>query len=199
MYDRIRANIARRITLTDTEFDRFTTFLQPKTYKKKDFLLQAGEISKHLAFVNEGIFRTYTMGKTGEEHVLQFSLEDWWTGDTYSGLTQKPSTFFIEALEDSHVYLIDNQELEKIFAEIPKFERYFRILAQNRFIALQERINGDLSDSAEERYLDLLNRYPTLPQRVPQQYIASFLGIQPPSLSRIRKQLAERNRKNKQT
>ena len=195
MYDRIRANIARRITLTDAEFDRFTTFLQPKTYKKKDFLLQAGEISKHLAFVNEGIFRTYTIDKTGEEHVLQFSLEDWWTGDTYSGLTQKPSTFFIEALEDSHVYLIDNQELEKIFAEIPKFERYFRILAQNRFIALQERINGDLTDSAEERYLDLLNRYPTLPQRVPQQYIASFLGIQPPSLSRIRKQLAERNRK----
>ena len=199
MYDRIRANIARRITLTDAEFDRFTTFLQPKTYKKKEFLLQAGEISKHLAFVNEGIFRTYTIDKTGEEHVLQFSLEDWWTGDTYSGLTQKPSTLFIEALEDSHVYLIDNQELEIVFAEIPKFERYFRILAQNRFIALQERINGDLSDSAEERYLDLLNRYPTLPQRVPQQYIASFLGIQPPSLSRIRKQLAERNRKSKQS
>ncbi len=195
MYDRIRTNIARRITLTDAEFDHFTTFLQPKTYKKKEFLLHAGEISKHLAFVNEGIFRTYTIDKTGEEHILQFSLEDWWTGDTYSGLTQKPSTFFIEALEDSHVYLIDNQQLEIIFAEIPKFERYFRILAQNRFIALQERINGDLSDSAEERYLDLLNRYPTLLQRVPQQYIASFLGIQPPSLSRIRKQLAERNRK----
>ena len=195
MYDRIRANIARRITLTDAEFDRFTTFLQPKTYKKKEFLLHAGEVSKHLAFVNEGVFRTYSIDKTGEEHVLQFSLEDWWTGDTYSALTQKPSTLFIEALEDSHVYLIDNQELEIVFGEIPKFERYFRILAQNRFIALQERINGDLSDSAEERYLDLLNRYPTLPQRVPQQYIASFLGIQPPSLSRIRKQLAERNRK----
>ena len=195
MYDRIRANIARRITLTDAEFEHFTTFLQPKTYKKKEFLLHAGEVSKHLAFVNEGVFRTYSMDKTGEEHVLQFSFEDWWTGDSYSALTQKPSTLFIEALEGSHVYLIDNQELEKVFAAIPKFERYFRILAQNRFIALQERINGDLSDSAEERYLDLLNRYPTLPQRVPQQYIASFLGIQPPSLSRIRKQLVERNRK----
>ena len=195
MYDRIRANIARRITLTNAEFEHFTAFLQPKTYKKKEFLLHAGEISKHLAFVNEGVFRTYSIDKTGEEHVLQFSFEDWWTGDSYSALTQKPSTLFIEALEDSHVYLVDNQELEKVFAEIPKFERYFRILAQNRFIALQERINGDLSDSAEERYLDLLNRYPTLPQRVPQQHIASFLGIQPPSLSRIRKQLAERNRK----
>ena len=199
MYDRIRANIARRITLTDAEFEHFTTFLQPKTYKKKEFLLHAGEVSKHLAFVNEGVFRTYSIDKTGEEHVLQFSFEDWWTGDSYSALTQKPSTLFMEALEDSHVYLIGNQELEIVFAEIPKFERYFRILAQNRFIALQERINGDLSDSAEERYLDLLNRYPTLPQRVPQQYIASFLGIQPPSLSRIRKQLAERNRKKKQT
>ena len=136
MYDRIRANIARRITLTDAEFEHFTTFLQPKTYKKKEFLLHAGEVSKHLAFVNEGVFRTYSIDKTGEEHVLQFSFEDWWTGDSYSALTQKPSTLFMEALEDSHVYLIDNQELEKVFAEIPKFERYFRILAQNRFIAL---------------------------------------------------------------
>ena len=91
--------------------------------------------------------------------------------------------------------LIDYQAIEQLYIDIPKFERYFRILAQNRFIALQERVNGELSASAEERYLDLLTRYPTLPQRVPQQYIASFLGIQPPSLSRIRKQLAEKNRK----
>jgi CRP-like cAMP-binding protein len=195
MYDRIRANISRRITLTDAEFDHFTTFLHPKTYKKKEFLLQAGEVARHLAFVNEGGFRTYSIDKTGEEHILQFSLEDWWVGDSYSALTQKPSTLFIEALEDTHAYLIENQNIERLYAEIPKFERFFRILAQNRFIALQDRINGELSDSAEERYLDLLSRYPTLPQRVPQQYIASFLGIQPPSLSRIRKHLAEKNRR----
>jgi CRP-like cAMP-binding protein len=195
MYERIHANITRRINLTDSEFEHFTTFLQPKAVKKKEFILQAGEISRHLAFVNEGCFRTYTIDKTGEEHVLQFSLEDWWVGDSYSALTQKPSTFYIEALEDSHVFLIDQHYMEQVFTDIPKFERFFRILAQNRFIALQERINGELSASAEERYLDLLTRYPTLPQRVPQQYIASFLGIQPPSLSRIRKQLAERHRK----
>jgi CRP-like cAMP-binding protein len=195
MYERIHANINRRITLTDEEFNHFTSFLHPKTVKKKEFLLHAGEISRHLAFVNEGCFRTYSVDRTGEEHILQFSLEDWWLGDSYSALTQKPSTLFIEAIEDSHVYLIDNQHLEQIFTDIPKFERFFRILAQNRFIALQDRINCDLSASAEERYLDLLHRYPTLPQRVPQQYIASFLGIQPPSLSRIRKHLAEKNRK----
>ena len=122
-------------------------------------------------------------------------MEDWWVNDAYSALTQKPSTLYIEALEDTDVYFIDNQELEKLYAAIPKFERYFRILAQNRFIALQDRINGELSATAEERYLDLLDRYPTLPQRVPQQYIASYLGIQPPSLSRIRKNLADKNRK----
>jgi CRP-like cAMP-binding protein len=192
MYENIRNNINKRITLTDAEFDHFTSFLQNQTLKKKEFLLKAGEVSKHLAFVNRGGFRTYSIDKTGEEHILQFSLEDWWVGDAYSALTQKPSTYFIEALEDSDVHLIDYQIFEQIYAEIPKFERFFRILSQNRFIALQERINGELSASAEERYLDLLNRYPTLPQRVPQQYIASFLGIQPPSLSRIRKQLAER-------
>jgi CRP-like cAMP-binding protein len=195
MYDRIHANISRRITLTEAEFTHFTRFLHHKTYKKKEFMLKAGEISRHLAFINEGCFRTYSLDKTGEEHILQFSLEDWWVGDAYSALTQKPSIYYIEALEDSDVYFIDYQHIEQMYAEIPKFERFFRILAQNRFIALEERINGELSASAEERYLDLLTRYPTLPQRVPQQYIASFLGIQPPSLSRIRKQLAEKNKK----
>jgi CRP-like cAMP-binding protein len=195
MYDRIHASISRRITLTEAEFAQFTTFLHHKTYKKKEFMLKAGEVSRHLAFVNEGCFRTYSIDKTGEEHILQFSLEDWWVGDAYSALTHKPSIYFIEALEDSDVYFLDYQHIEQMYAEIPKFERFFRILAQNRFIALEERINGELSASAEERYLDLLSRYPTLPQRVPQQYIASFLGIQPPSLSRIRKQLAEKNRK----
>ena len=195
MYDRIRANINRRISLTDAEFEHFTTFLQDKTIKKKDFLQKEGEITKHLAFVNEGCFRTYSVDKTGEEHVLQFSLEDWWVGDPYSAFTQKPSRYFIEALEEGHVYLIDYHRIEQMYADIPKFERFFRIMAQNRMIALEERINCDLTASAEERYLDLLNRYPTLPQRVPQQYIASFLGIQPPSLSRIRKHLAEKNRK----
>jgi CRP-like cAMP-binding protein len=195
MYERIHASISRRITLTETEFAHFTTFLHHKTYKKKEFMLKAGEVSRHLAFVNEGCFRTYSIDKTGEEHILQFSLEDWWVGDAYSALTQKPSIYYIEALEDSDVYFIDYQDIERMYADIPKFERFFRILSQNRFIALEERINGELSASAEERYLDLLTRYPTLPQRVPQQYIASFLGIQPPSLSRIRKQLAERSRK----
>jgi CRP-like cAMP-binding protein len=195
MYEKIYENIHKRIQLTDAEFNHFKTFLQLKSYKKKEFLLKSGEISKQFAYVLKGGFRTYSIDKTGEEHILQFSLEDWWVNDAYSALTQKPSTLFIEALEDTDIYSIDNQELERLYAEIPKFERYFRILAQNRFIALQERINGELSASAEERYLDLLNRYPTLPQRVPQQYIASFLGIQPPSLSRIRKQLSERNKK----
>jgi CRP-like cAMP-binding protein len=195
MYDRIYENIHRRITLNDAEFEHFKTFLQFKSFKKKEFFLKSGDVSRQFAYVLKGCFRTYSIDKTGEEHILQFSLEDWWMNDAYSAFTQKPSALFIEALEDSDIYFIDNQDLEKLYAEIPKFERYFRILAQNRFIALQERINGELSASAEERYLDLLNRYPTLPQRVPQQYIASFLGIQPPSLSRIRKQLADRNRK----
>jgi CRP-like cAMP-binding protein len=195
MYDRIYASISRRITLTEAEFTHFTTFLHHKMYKKKEFMLKSGEVSRHLAFINEGCFRTYSIDKTGEEHILQFSLEDWWVGDAYSALTQKPSIYFIEALEDSDVYFIDYQHIEQMYTEIPKFERFFRILAQNRFIALEERINGELSASAEERYLDLLNRYPTLPQRVPQQYIASFLGIQPPSLSRIRKNLAEKNKR----
>jgi CRP-like cAMP-binding protein len=195
MYERIRANLDKRTPLTDAEFAHFTTFLQPKTFKKKEFMLKAGEVSRHLAFVNEGCFRTYSIDKTGEEHVLQFSLEDWWVGDAYSALTQKPSRYFIESLEESHVYFIDYQLFEQLYVEIPKFERYFRILAQSRFIALEERINSELSDSAEERYLDLLNRYPTLPQRVPQQHIASFLGIQPPSLSRIRKHLAGRGKR----
>ena len=112
------------------------------------------------------------------------------------GDEEKPLVIKVASIPNAklQVYFIDNQELEQLYIDIPKFERFFRILAQNRFIALEERINGELSASAEERYLALLDRYPTLPQRVPQQYIASFLGIQPPSLSRIRKQLANRKK-----
>jgi hypothetical protein len=90
MYERIHANINRRIQLTDAEFEHFKTFLHEKTFKKKEFLLKAGEISRYLSFVNQGCFRTYSMDKTGEEHILQFSLEDWWVGDAYSALTLKP-------------------------------------------------------------------------------------------------------------
>ena len=118
---------------------------------------------------------------------MQFAPEDWWISDIYSGLTGKQSQLFIDAMEDSEILILGQDVNEKLYLEIPAFERYFRILAQNRFLTLQERISNALNETAEQKYRHFLEKYPTLPQRVPQHQIASYLGIQPETLSRLRR------------
>jgi CRP-like cAMP-binding protein len=190
-FTRIRANVLQKINLSEAELTHFETFLTPKMLKKKEFLLTSGQVSRATAFVSKGLLRSYSIDQKGEEHVLQFTPEDWWVGDVYSALTGKPSSIFIDAVEDSEILLLGNADQERLFVEIPAFERFFRILIQNRFVALQERINGSLSLTAEEKYHHFLEKYASLPQRVPQHQIASYLGIQPETLSRIRKKISK--------
>jgi len=121
---------------------------------------------------------------------VQFAIEDWWINDMYSFLTQQPARYTIDALEETEVIYIEQKKWETLFERVPKFERFFRMLLQNAFIVNQERIIAAMSSTAEERYLHFLQRYPQFEQRIPQHQIASFLGITPESLSRIRKQLA---------
>lgn len=123
---------------------------------------------------------------------MQFAIEDWWISEPYSALTGEPSQYSIDALEDSELLLLDRDAQNKLLEEIPKFERMFRMLLENRFVANQRRITGTLSLSAEERYLSFLKSYPDIVRRVPQSMIASYLGITPQSLSRIRKELSEK-------
>ena len=189
-FDRLRAHIQRRITLTEEEFAHAATFFRPKKLRRRQFLLQEGEVCRAIAFVVRGCLRWYSVDDKGEEHVVQFAIEDWWISDPYSALTGEPSKSYIDALEDSDILLLERDAEEKLLQEIPKFERLFRLLLENRFVATQRRINESLSVSAEERYLNFLKTYPNIAGRVPQNQIASYLGITAQSLSRIRKELA---------
>jgi CRP-like cAMP-binding protein len=192
MFEVLKSHIARYVQLTDEEFERCTHHFIPKKVRKRGFLLQEGDVSKYLAFVSKGTLRSFTVDEKGTEHVVQFAIEGWWIGDMYSFLANEPATYTIEALEDSEVLLIDNPSIEKLYVEIPKFERFFRLLLQNNFIAVHKRLTSSMSLSAEQRYLDLVKSCPTISQRVPQRHIASFLGITPESLSRIRKELSDK-------
>jgi CRP-like cAMP-binding protein len=193
MYDLILQNIARYIQLTPEETDFFISVLQIKKLRKKQYLVQEGDVCRYESFVNKGCLRTYHVDEKGQEHIAQFAIEGWWISDMYSFLTSTPARLNVDAMEDAELLCIDKPSLEELYLRVPKFERFFRIILQNAFIAHQQRIIANMSKSAEERYLEFLERYPELEQRVPQHQIASYLGITPESLSRIRKQLTERS------
>lgn len=188
--DLILQHVAKHIQLEQSEEAFFISLLQHHTLQRKDFLLQQGEICKNEYFIFKGCLRTYTIDDHGTEHILMFGMEDWWVGDLYSFLTQTPSTYFIDALEDAELLQISKANLDRLYEQVPKFERFFRLIIQNAFIAQQKRINQNLSFSAEQRYLDFIKTYPSLEQRIPQKQIAAYLGITPVFLSMLRKKLA---------
>jgi CRP-like cAMP-binding protein len=193
MFDLLHDNFQKRIHLTDEEFGRCVTFFVSKKVRKKQFILQEGEVCRHIAFVTSGCLRSYTVDSNGEEHIIQFAIEDWWISDLQSFLSGKPTTYNIDALEDSELLLLDKEARDRMLESVPKLERYFRLLQEANYVAMHHRIEGSLSSTAEERYLDFIKTYPTLIQRVPQGQIASYLGITPQSLSRIRKEMSEKS------
>jgi CRP-like cAMP-binding protein len=137
--------------------------------------------------VIRGCFKSYSIDEKGNEHIIMFAPEDWWMGDLYSFLTGKPSRFYTVALEASEILMISKSDLQRLYETVPKFERFFRILFQSALVAQFQRIDQNLSMTAEERYLEFQNRYPQLEQRIPLKQIASFLGITPEFLSIIRR------------
>lgn len=186
MYELILQNISRHIQLTPEETNYFTSLLKQRTLKKKQFLLHAGDVWRFEGFVTSGCLRTYEIDQKGQEHIIQFAFEDWWTGDMASFVTGQPANYTIDALEDSTVLLIEKSLLEQLYVKVPQFERFFRIILQNAFVAMQRRISSNLLLSGEERYHDFQARYPQFEQRLPLKQIAAYLGITPESLSRIR-------------
>lgn len=187
MYDLILSSIARHIELSREEQQYFTSLLKHRTLRKKQYLLQAGDVSRYENFVTKGLLRAYTVDNKGQEHIAMFGMEGWWISDLYSFLTNTPATQHIDALEDSEVLSIEHSDLEKLYLQIPKFDRFFRILLQNAFVANQQRILASISQTAEEQYNAFIKKYPSLEQRIPQTQIASFLGITPETISRIRR------------
>jgi CRP-like cAMP-binding protein len=188
MFKTILQNISRHISLTPDEIKIFTSLLTVKKLRRRQYLLQAGDICRTENFVSSGLLRAYTVDRQNNEHTLMFAMEDWWISDLYSLITETPSTLHIEALEDSELFCIDKLSLESLYQQVPPFERLMRILFQNAFVAHQQRILSSISQSAEERYGAFIKKYALLEQRVPQTLIASYLGMTPETLSRIRKQ-----------
>ncbi|MDB5191733.1 MAG: cyclic nucleotide-binding protein [Segetibacter sp.] len=192
MYEVFFKKLAEKITLTTEEVDLFKTYLTPKKLRRKQYLLQEGDVCKYSAFVEKGALRSYTIDEKGNEYIIQFALEGWFIGDMYSMLTGEPATQNIDAIEDSELVLISKQAEEEIMKRIPKYEHFMRLLLQNAYIAAQRRFNHMASLSTEERYTKLLNTYPEIVQRVPQHMIASYLGLTPETLSRARKQMSRK-------
>ncbi|HEX5025424.1 MAG TPA: Crp/Fnr family transcriptional regulator [Agriterribacter sp.] len=178
-------NIAKHINLTGEEETYFISLLQHKKIKRRQYLFHEGDISKFQAFVVDGCLRSYSIDKNGFEHVLQFAPPGWWIGDMKSFLKQQPGTLYIDAIEDSEVILLFKSDLEKLYSTVPKFERFFRILAENALATYQHRLINNLSLPAKERYENFCRLYPSLIQRLPQKQIAAYIGVTPEFLSKM--------------
>lgn len=189
-HDLLLANIAKHTQLNDEETAQFTSLLSLKKLSKKDFFLEEGQPCHHLAFVHSGALRAYHLDAAGKESTIMFALTDWWITDMYCFLNQKPAMVFIEALEDSEIFLLSKENLDRLFDTMPKFERFFRILMQNAYTREQLRIIENLSLPAAKRYDNFLAKYPQIINQVTQKQIASYLGITPEFLSTIRKNKA---------
>jgi len=188
----ILQNIAKHVALTSEEEALFLSKTETKTYKAKTILLSLGEIANCTYFVNSGILRSFNINDNIIEHVLHFACEGWWIGDMYSYISGKPGNLFIEVLEDAEVVLISKENHEILYKEIPKLERFFRILAENSLVAHQERLMDNLSLSAEERFEKMCKKYPSLIQKVAQKHLASYIGVTPEFFSKMKSKLLKK-------
>jgi CRP-like cAMP-binding protein len=186
----LKQNIAKHISLSEKETEVFCSLFQQKLIKKKSFLLREGEVCKFEGFVTKGLFRLYHTDKNGAEQILYFAIENWWITDIDSFTNSLPSRLFIEALEDSEVLLISKEDKEFAYANLPKIEKLFRVMTQKTHVALQRRMIDNLSKTADQRYLDFIEKYPQLYQRLSNLQIAAYLGISHEFLSKIRKKIA---------
>lgn len=193
-FDLLHENISKSLGL-EIDIETFAPFYDlfiEKKVGKKYLLTEEGTVSQYLYFINQGAAYIYYLNAASEITVMQFGLEGYWITDMYSFLTGKTGVYNIETLEPCDLLCIDLVNYEKAMAKIPYIERLFRILTQNAFIAQQNRIAKTNSESAEHRYLEFSKLYPHFIQRIPQYLIASYLGIKPQSLSRIRHQLSKK-------
>lgn len=193
MLDEIKAYfISKSVELTPEVESMINSRLERRVVKKNEIILRQGETCNHAFFIAKGLLRAYTIDENGKEHVLQFAPENWLLSERSSVLFKGVSEQFIDAVEDSEIVLIESGFFESLSEISPSFQRFNTLALNNRIRHLHKRINLLISASAETRYLDFMEMYPNLLQRVPQWMIASYLGITPESLSRVRKELAQK-------
>ncbi len=179
--------------LSDAELTSLTYGLEKRLVKKGDYLLKVGQVCEYNFYVEQGLLRSYTIDTHGKEHLIQFAPEGWIISDRSSSFFQEQSQLYIDAIEDSEVILLQDSFFEQISCMSEKFAKNNTIALHNHIRNLQNRVNMLLGASAQERYLEFIKMYPNILLRVPQWMVASYLGITPESLSRVRKELAQKN------
>lgn len=185
-------NLSKHISLTPEEEQLFLSKTETVKYKAKTVLQNAGQVCKQGYFVNSGLLRSFNINDNIVEHVMSFASEGWWISDMYSLISQKPGTLFIEVLEDAEVVILTKENQEQLYHDIPKLERFFRILIENSLVANQERLMDNLSLTAEERFDKFCKKHPTLIQKVPQKQIASFIGVTPEFFSKMKARMLKK-------
>lgn len=180
------------LKFTDAEFELMLSYFKLELIPQKCFYLKAGNISRQKAYINKGCTRTFTVDAKGREHILFFSFEDWWIADFESYYTQEPAKQYIQAMENCELLCISKIDLDNLEKEIPKLKIFFQEKKQKMIFATMNNLREVKSFSPEERYLNLLKKHPHIFQRIPQQYIAAYLDIEPPSLSRLRSRLSKK-------
>lgn len=186
MTNKITSYIDKFVKLTEEEKKLFSSCFKEEKIKKRQFIVQPNFIAKHRQYVLKGAFRAYVVADEGQEHTITFAIDDWWITDYNSYIFQQPATMFVVALEDSIILQLDYEKEQELKLQNHKFETFFRIMAERGLAAQQRRIISILTQTAEERYENFLNKYPQIVQRVPQYALASYLGMTTEFLSRIR-------------
>ncbi|MEO5976895.1 MAG: Crp/Fnr family transcriptional regulator [Chryseolinea sp.] len=188
--DLILKNVSKHITLDKSETELFLSFLELKKVKRKTVLLKEGQICRASTFIVDGALKGFTFDKAGHEYVINFALKDWWIADMYSLISQRPGVLTIEAIADSEIVVLTKEKQNILYEKVPKFEKFFRVLVENSLVANQQRLINNLTLTAEERYEYFVKKYPFVLECAPLHNIASYLGMTPEFLSKIRRRSA---------
>ncbi len=191
-FESIILNISNLIDLNDQEISWFTSIIEPKEFKKKEFVLRSGDICRYQTYIKKGCVKIAYVVGNGTENIVKFAIEDWWVYDLQSFMTQTPALYSIQVLEEVETFQLSKINYDLLHERIPKFEKFSRIMFQNSYIQLQNRLTQNLSATAEEKYTHFQEKYPRLELRIPQKEIAAYLGITPEFLSMLRKKRTTR-------
>lgn len=190
MLEVLFSHIEKKVTLSRGDKEAIASFFTFKKIRKKQYILEEGTFCTHLSFVKKGLIKSYRLDEKGNEHISLFGWEGWWVSDFKSFINQQPAMLYIDAIEDTELLLLSRADYEQLMEEVPVMERYFRMLYQNSLVTKDERLISSNSYTAEEKFQRMLQASPEIMQRVPQHLVASYLGLAPETLSRIRKKIA---------
>lgn len=196
-YELLRSNFQNHVSLTHEQWQTASLLITERSFKKGDFINREGEVNRFTHFIESGSVRVFYINTEGQEHVVQLGIRGWWTGDFPSFITQSPGLLYAEALEPTSVLAFSYENLQRLYAAAPVFERFFRLLIQKAYASFQYRILHNMSMDATQRYEIFSETYPLLDRQISQKHVASYLGMSAEFLSKVKKRLHEKRKEQK--